>query len=104
MSVKQFKLIGRDGKTYLSKTPGKFGGHRGQRVYGRLDCPSALRWIDKGYYIKERVFFKDANIAVLAGYRPCAICLPEAYEYWKEHQCQDSHGSRRGRKPRFRKT
>jgi methylphosphotriester-DNA--protein-cysteine methyltransferase len=68
---------------YDSAVPGTLGGHRRQKVYGRLDCPSALRWIAQGHYVRHRVFFADAQTAVAAGYRPCAVCLPEAYRRWK---------------------
>ena len=34
-------LIGRDGKPYESSVPGTLGGHRGGRIYGRLDCRAA---------------------------------------------------------------
>jgi hypothetical protein len=55
--VKTYTLIGADGRPYQSETPGSLGGHRRQKGYGRLDCPSALRWIAKGHYVKaaERV-------------------------------------------------
>lgn len=68
---------------YISATPGKFGGHYKLKIYGRLDCPSANRYIAKGQYIKHRVFFKDEETAIAAGYRPCAVCMPEAYIAWK---------------------
>jgi methylphosphotriester-DNA--protein-cysteine methyltransferase len=29
------------------------------------------------------VFFADERTAVAAGYRPCAVCLPEAYRQWR---------------------
>jgi methylphosphotriester-DNA--protein-cysteine methyltransferase len=29
------------------------------------------------------VFFADEATAVAAGYRPCAVCLPERYAAWK---------------------
>jgi methylphosphotriester-DNA--protein-cysteine methyltransferase len=53
-------------------------------IYGRLDCPSALRWIEKGHYVEHRVFFADEATAIAAGYRPCAKCLPNQYREWKE--------------------
>lgn len=62
---------------------GTIGGHRGTRIYGRLDCPSALRAIANGGYVKYRVFFADEDDAVAAGYRPCAVCMPEKYRAWK---------------------
>lgn len=80
---KFYRLIGADGRSYLSAQPGTLGGHRRLKGYGRLDCPSALRWIAKGYYVRHRVFFADEAGAVAAGYRPCAICMPEAYRAWK---------------------
>ena len=78
-----YKLIDADGQPYESDTPGTLGGHRGNRVYGRLDCEGALRWIAKGHYVSQRVFFADEATAVAAGYRPCATCMPEAYATWK---------------------
>jgi methylated-DNA-[protein]-cysteine S-methyltransferase len=76
-------LIGADGKPYESPTPGTLGGHRRSKGYGRLDCPAALRWIAKGHYVKHRVFFADEETAIAAGYRPCAVCMPERYRQWK---------------------
>lgn len=78
-----FTLIGAGGKPYESKSPGRFGGHRGTHIYGRLDCPSALRAIARGGYVKHRVFFRDATSARAAGYRPCAVCMPAEYREWK---------------------
>jgi methylphosphotriester-DNA--protein-cysteine methyltransferase len=78
-----YRLIGPDGEEVLSPTPGTFGGHRRNRIYGRLDCAGAARWIAKGHYVRHRVFFADEATAVAAGYRPCARCLPEAYRAWK---------------------
>ena len=52
-------------------------------MYGRLDCPAALRAIARGGYVKTRVFFADEKTAVSAGFRPCAVCLPERYAQWK---------------------
>ncbi|MBI2759864.1 MAG: metal-binding protein [Chloroflexi bacterium] len=82
-SAKTYTLIGRDGKRYESQTQGALGGHRSTRIYGRLDCPSALRWIAKGHYVRHRVFFADEETAIAAGYRPCAVCMSEEYAAWK---------------------
>ena len=68
---------------YLSETPGQFGGHRKMKIYGRLDCPTALRAIAAGGYVASRVFFADEPTAVAAGYRPCATCMPAAHKAWK---------------------
>ena len=80
---KRYRLIGPDGADVLSPTPGTLGGHRRSKVYGRLDCPGALRWIARGHYVRHRVFFADEETAIAAGFRPCAVCLPEAYAVWK---------------------
>lgn len=79
-----YKLTDESGNIVESFIPGKLGGHRKLKIYGRLDCPSAIRHIEKGNYVKYRVFFKDESTAVRAGYRPCAICMPEEYKRWKK--------------------
>lgn len=64
----------------------QFGGHRKNKIYGTLACKGAKRWIAKGHYLKQRVFFSTENEAIVNGYRPCAQCMPEKYGIWKE-QC-----------------
>ena len=81
--MSHYRLIGKDGSSYESATPGTLGGHKATRIYGRLDCPSALRALANGGYVTHRVFFADEATAVAAGYRPCARCLPERYRAWK---------------------
>ncbi|MEV5652190.1 Ada metal-binding domain-containing protein [Nocardia sp. NPDC052254] len=78
-----YLLLGSDAVPYLSATAGTLGGHRRARIYGRLDCPAALRALRRGDYAAHRVFFADERTAVAAGYRPCARCLPDAYRRWK---------------------
>lgn len=68
----------------LSATAGALGGHRRSRIYGRLDCPSALLAIARGGYVAHRVFFADEATAIAAGYRPCAVCMPDEYRRWKQ--------------------
>jgi methylphosphotriester-DNA--protein-cysteine methyltransferase len=63
---------------------GTLGGHRGTKIYGRLDCPAALRAIARGGYVKHRVFFLDERHALAEGFRPCAVCLPEKYREWRK--------------------
>jgi methylphosphotriester-DNA--protein-cysteine methyltransferase len=82
--TRTWKLIGLDGKPYDSDRPGTLGGHRRGRIYGRLDCPAALRAIARGGYVTQRVFFLNEEHAMSAGYRPCAVCLPTAYAEWKQ--------------------
>ncbi len=86
-----YRLIGPDGRELVSRAPGTLGGHRRTRVYGRLDCPGALRWIAKGHYVRQRVFFADEETAIAAGYRPCARCLPDQYARWKARASSPDH-------------
>lgn len=83
---KQFKLLNSKGEEYLSNIPGTIGGNKKLKIYGRLDCPSAKKWIEKGYYISNRVFFENEDTAIAAGYRPCAKCMPDEYTKWKKLQ------------------
>jgi methylphosphotriester-DNA--protein-cysteine methyltransferase len=80
--VKTYTLLDQDRRPYQSHTPGTLGGYRRNRIYGRLDCPSALRAIGKGQYEKHRVFFADEDAAIAAGYRPCGSCLRPEYRRW----------------------
>lgn len=84
--MKTYTLLGPDAKPYTSATPGTLGGNRRSKIYGRLDCPGALRWIARGHYVKNRVFFADEDTAIAAGYRPCAVCLPDRYREWKANR------------------
>ncbi|MEU2037444.1 Ada metal-binding domain-containing protein [Nocardia niwae] len=78
-----YTLLDGQGLPYRSAEPGGYGGHRRSRIYGRLDCPSALRALARGTYRAHRVFFATELDALSAGYRPCAVCLPERYGAWK---------------------
>ncbi len=81
---RSYRLLDATGKTYDSSTPGRLGGYRPKKIYGRLDCPSALRWLAKGQYARHRVFFADEATAIAAGYRPCARCLPQEHDGWRQ--------------------
>ncbi|MGY1871177.1 Ada metal-binding domain-containing protein [Nocardia gipuzkoensis] len=81
-----YTLLGGDGRPYRSAAPGRYGGHRRSRIYGRLDCPSALRALARGVYRAHRVFFATETDAATAGYRPCAVCLPGPYAAWKKRR------------------
>jgi methylphosphotriester-DNA--protein-cysteine methyltransferase len=85
---KKWRLIGADGNSYDSNQAGSLGGHRRSRIYGRLDCRTALQAIARGGYVKNRVFFLNQADAEGAGYRPCAVCLPRDYACWKEQKSQ----------------
>jgi methylphosphotriester-DNA--protein-cysteine methyltransferase len=84
--VRTWTLMGSDGRTFSSPTPGAaLGGNRANRIYGRLDCRVALQAIARGGYKKNRVFFPDERTAIVGGFRPCAVCMPEEYARWKAH-------------------
>jgi hypothetical protein len=83
MRDRMYTLLGADRRPYQSPVPGTLGGHQRARLYGRLDCAAARRAIARGGYVKDRVFFADEETAIAAGFRPCAVCLPERYARWK---------------------
>lgn len=86
---KLYHLTGPDGQIYSSYEKGALGGYKGggnKNVYGRLDCPCALRALaasTHASYESKRVFFKNEDDAISAGFRPCHCCLPEKYAKWK---------------------
>lgn len=80
---RKYTLLGAGRRPYLSAAPGQLGGNRKNKIYGRLDCRTALRAIAAGGYVPSRVFFADERTAAAAGYRPCAACMPAAYKAWK---------------------
>jgi len=80
---KTYTLLDTGGRPYQSAKKGQWGGHRRTKIYGRLDCPAALRAIAGGGYTRHRVFFADEATAIAAGYRPCAVCCPDRYRQWK---------------------
>lgn len=81
-----YTLLGPDGRPYRSPVPGSWGGHKGSKIYGKLDCPAALRALARGGYVTSRVFFADEATAIEAGYRPCGTCCPTKYREWKTTQ------------------
>ena len=85
IGTKNYQLINKSNEQTTSKIPGTLGGNKRLKIYGRLDCPSALRHIKNGYYMNHRVFFEDKSTAIEAGYRPCGICMKKEYKKWKEN-------------------
>ena len=88
--MKTYKLLGADGEIYTSETQGTFGGNSKLKIYGRLDCPSALSTIRRfpGSYEKSRVFFADEKTALAAGYRPCGNCLRQKYREYMDNPAE----------------
>lgn len=72
---KKYRLMGPDGKFFLSDTPGRYAGWNGRRedrkIFGRLDCRAGMRM-----HRENRVFFLTWDDAIAAGFRPCKICKP----------------------------
>jgi len=97
--MKTYVLLDRAGRPYRSATPGTLGGYRPNRIYGRLDCPSALRAIANGQYVQHRVFFADEDAAIAAGYRPCGSCLRATYREWKADRPARTEVGRVGPEP-----
>ncbi len=50
------------------------GGYKKGKIYGTLTCKSGKRMKPE-----NRVFFKDEQEAIAAGYRPCGNCMPDKY-------------------------
>ncbi len=94
MTARTYTLLGPDRRPYQSATSGALGGHRPGHVYGRLDCPAALRAVARGGYVRHRVFFADEQTAVAAVYRPCAVCLPDEHAQWKAGGGPPGHDQR----------
>lgn len=82
---KDYYLTDEDGRIYSSKIPGTIGGNSRLKIYGKLDCSSAISWIKNGYYIDNRVFFDNEETAIKAGYRPCGKCMKIKYKEWKDN-------------------
>lgn len=82
-AMNTYTLLGADGRPYRSPVKGEWGGHRGSKIYGRLDCPAALRAIARGGYVRHRVFFANEATAVAAEFRPCGACCKDRYQRWK---------------------
>ena len=81
-NARSYALLGSDGVRYTSEKPGVLGGNRRLRIYGRLDCPSAVAALARGY-AKHRVFFADEEAALANGYRPCGRCMRERFREWR---------------------
>lgn len=97
MAEHLYHLTGPDGNTFESAKKGFLGGQynhyhgeyyspKNKNLYGRLDCPSALRALEqptRDCFAAHRVFFRSEDDAIAAGFRPCHSCLREKYEAWK---------------------
>lgn len=80
---KKFKLRAPDGKDYESEIRGSLGGYALGKIYGKLDCWSAKKFLANGGYVAHRVFFADESSAIASGFRPCGHCMKDRYKIWK---------------------
>lgn len=55
-----------------------YGGNSKLKIYGTLSCASGRKMKRE-----NRVFFSSASEATKMGFRPCAHCLNEQYQKWK---------------------
>lgn len=55
-----------------------FGGNKGLKIYGTLQCKSGKRMNRS-----KRVFFDTEMEAIKKGYRPCGHCMKSEYQKWK---------------------
>lgn len=92
--AKLYTLLDANGQPYVSDVPGTLGGNRRAKIFGRLDCPAALRALRQGGYAQHRVFFADEATAIAAGYRPCGACMREKFKQWKGQQEGTDHDQR----------
>jgi methylphosphotriester-DNA--protein-cysteine methyltransferase len=67
---KTYKIL-KNGVIIKSSVPGRYGGWRPGKIFGRLDCKSGMRMKKE-----NRVFFHTWQDAIDAGYRPCKNCKP----------------------------
>ena len=65
-----FKIL-KGGKIVEGTKPGKYGGCRPGKIFGRLDCKTGMRMKKE-----NRVFFLTWEDAIAEGYRPCKNCRP----------------------------
>jgi methylphosphotriester-DNA--protein-cysteine methyltransferase len=62
----------------------QFAGWFTGKIYGHLSCISGKHKINR----ENRVFFKTEQEALQLGYRPCAICMKNAYKVFKNKQIE----------------
>lgn len=82
MITKKYRLLGPDGTTHESSTPGELGGNSKDKIYGMLTCSAANAALSKGY-ATHRVFFANEAVAIAAAFRPCGRCMRDQYSKWK---------------------
>jgi hypothetical protein len=89
-ATRTYILLGPAG-FYESRVPGTLGGNGRDRIYGRLDCGTALASMRRfpGVYAGHRVFFADEAAAIACAFRPCGNCMRAEYRAWREAQARE---------------
>ncbi len=62
ISTKTYNLLSTDGQIYKSIVKGMLGGNRTLKLYGHLDCSSAIRVLPG--FATVRVFFAHESTAI----------------------------------------
>jgi methylphosphotriester-DNA--protein-cysteine methyltransferase len=63
----------------------KYAGNARLKIFGQLNCAAGKRM-----KIENRVFFKERNEALCAGFRPCARCMPKHYREWRKSKTREA--------------
>lgn len=71
---RKYKVL-KNGKIIESVVPGRYAGHKGYKIFGRLDCKSGMNMKKE-----NRVFFLSWTDAIAEGYRPCKNCNPTPHD------------------------
>ena len=66
--------------------PNVLSGNRRTKVFGKASCSSTGGHLILRKEDCDRVLFDNEAIALSAGFRPCAKCLPESYIEWKKRK------------------
>jgi methylated-DNA-[protein]-cysteine S-methyltransferase len=76
--MKTYTLLGADGTPHASTVPGTLGGHRADRLYGRLDCAGAARAMPLAHTtvttpIGELLLLADGDALCAIGFDATAV-------------------------------
>jgi hypothetical protein len=70
--TKTYRLMGKGVGFLFQQGQGQLGGNGRLKIYGRLDCPSALRAIRTNVSETPGIFADEATV-IAAGFRACGI-------------------------------
>lgn len=67
-------------------TSKKFFPEMRERALRPRRLSAALRATARDAYVRQPVFFRNEATAIAAGWRPCTVCMPAQYAFWKAEQ------------------